>query len=55
VSLLYAAGVCLLAAQALGIYALVTRKADVIFALVMVVLLVLAVVMGAVGVYHKIH
>jgi hypothetical protein len=55
VSLLYAAGVCLLAAQVLGIYALVTRKADVIFSLVMVVLLVLAVAMGAVGVYHKIH
>ncbi len=42
-------------AQILGIYALVTRKADLIFAVVMVVLLVGAVVLGGYGVYHRLH
>jgi hypothetical protein len=55
VNLLYAAGACLVVAQLLGIYGLVTRKADLIFAIVMVALLVGAVVMGGVGAYHKIH
>ena len=50
-----AAGGLLVVAQILGIYALVTRKADLIFALVMGVLLLLAVVLGAYGVYHRIH
>jgi hypothetical protein len=55
VNLLYAAGACLIAAQLLGIYALVTRKADFIFALVMVALLVGAVVLGGVTAYHRIQ
>jgi hypothetical protein len=37
-----------------GIYALITRKADLIFAIVMGLLLVLAAVMAGAGVYHKI-
>ncbi len=54
-SLLYAAGACLVVAQLLGIYGLVTRKADFIFALLMTVLLVSAVLLGGVAAYHRIH
>ena len=54
-SLLYVAGACLVLAQLVGIYGLVTRKADFVFALVMVVLLVGAVVLGGLGAYHRIH
>ncbi len=54
-SAIYAAGLLLIAAQILGIYALVTRKADLIFALTMTVLLVVAVVLGGYGVYHRLH
>ena len=52
---LYAAGILLIAAQILGIYALVTRKADLIFALTMTVILVVAVILGGYGVYHRLH
>ncbi len=52
---IYVAGALLVVAQILGIYALVTRKADLIFAIVMTVLLVLAVVLGIYGVYHRVH
>lgn len=52
---LYAAGTLLILAQILGIYALVTRKADLIFALTMTVILVVAVVLGGYGVYHRLH
>jgi hypothetical protein len=55
VSLLVAAGVCLVVAQLLGIYGLVTRKADFVFALIMGALLVGAVVMGGLGAYDRIH
>jgi hypothetical protein len=55
VSLLYGAAICLVLAQVLGIYALWTRKADLIFALVMVALLVGAVIMGVIGVYDRLH
>jgi hypothetical protein len=51
----YVAGVCLVAAQLLGIYALVSRKADFTFALVMMVLVVVAVASGADGVYRQLH
>ena len=54
-SQLYFAGICLVAAQLLGIYALITRKADLIFSIAMVVLLVLAVVLGGLAVYHRVH
>jgi hypothetical protein len=51
---LYSAGACLVLAQLVGIYGLITRKADLIFALVMALLLVLAAVLAGVGIYHKI-
>ena len=54
-SAIVAAGGLLVIAQILGIYALVTKKADLIFALIMGALLFLAVVLGAYGVYHRIH
>jgi hypothetical protein len=55
VSLLVLAAVCLVAAQVLGIYALVTRKADLIFALVMIVLLALAIFLGAADILQKVR
>jgi hypothetical protein len=55
VRLFYVAGGCLVVAQLLGIYGLVTRKADLIFAVVMGALLVCALVVGGLGVYHRIH
>jgi hypothetical protein len=51
----YVAGVCLIAAQILGIYALVTRKADFTFALIMLLLVVVALGSGAEGVYRQLH
>lgn len=54
-SQLYLAGVFLVAAQLLGIYGLITRKADLIFSIVMVALLVVAVVMGGLAAYHRVH
>jgi hypothetical protein len=53
--LLYVAGGCLVVAQLIGIYGLVTRKADVIFTLIMGALLAGALVLGGVDVYHRIH
>jgi hypothetical protein len=52
---IYAAAVLLVLAQILGIYALVTRKADFIFAITMAVMLFAAVVLGGYGVYHRLH
>jgi hypothetical protein len=49
------AGLCLFAAQLLGLYGLLTRKADLIFAIVMVALLVAAVVMGLDWAYYRVH
>ena len=54
-TLIYSAAGLLVLAQILGIYALITRKADFIFAVMMAVLLVSAVVLGGYGVYHRIH
>ena len=54
-SLLVFAGLCLVAAQLLGLYGLLTRKADLIFAVVMVVLLVASVVIGLDWAYHRVH
>jgi hypothetical protein len=51
----YVAGACLVLAQILGIYALVTRKADFIFALVMAVLVLVALASGAEGAYSQLH
>lgn len=47
--MLYAAAACLVAAQVLGIYALRTRKADLIFSVFMIVLLGAAVALGYIG------
>ena len=52
-TLIYAAAGCLVLAQLLGIYALVSRKADLIFSLVMLTVLVVAVVLGGVGAYDQ--
>jgi hypothetical protein len=51
----YLAGAFLVVAQILGIYALLTRKADLIFALIMLALVVAAVVSGAEGAYSQLH
>ncbi len=48
-TLLYLAAGCLVAAQILGIYALRTRKADLIFSLFMIVLVVMSVTLGYMG------
>jgi hypothetical protein len=55
VSLLYVAGGCLVIAQLIGIYGLITRKADLIFSLVMAALLVSAVALGLIGAYDRLH
>ena len=52
---LYTAGACLVAAQLLGIYGLVTRKADLIIALIMGGLLAVSIVLGGMYAYHRIH
>ncbi|MBV9661897.1 MAG: hypothetical protein JO337_12145 [Acidimicrobiales bacterium] len=54
-TLIYVAAALLVMAQVLGIYALKTRKADFIFAIVMAVLLLGAVLLGGYGVYHRLH
>ncbi len=54
-TLLDGAGICLVLAQLLGIYALITRKADVIMALVMTTLLSGALIMAAADFYDKVH
>ncbi|HUC13003.1 MAG TPA: hypothetical protein VMS00_00995 [Acidimicrobiales bacterium] len=51
----YVAGACLVVAQILGIYALVSRKADFIFVLIMFLLVVVALASGAEGVYRQLH
>ena len=51
----YVAGFCLVVAQILGIYALVSRKADFTFAIIMLLLVVVALGSGADGVYRQLH
>ena len=53
VNLIYTAGVLLVLSQLIGIYGLWTRKADLVFALIMVTLLVVAGILGGLGVYDK--
>ncbi len=48
-TLLYGAAGCLVAAQLLGVYALRTRKADLIFSLFMVALVLASVMLGYMG------
>jgi len=54
VTLLYGAAACLVVAQLVGVYALVTRKADLVFSLLMLTLLVTAGVLGGIGLYDKV-
>lgn len=51
----YTAGVLLALAQLLGIYALVTKKADLVFAVVVTGALVVAIAIGGYGLYHQIR
>jgi hypothetical protein len=51
----YVAGACLVVAQVIGIYGLISRKADLIFALVMVVLVLAALASGAEGAYTQLR
>jgi hypothetical protein len=53
VSLLYGAAVCLVLAQIVGVYALVTRKADLIFSLFMMCLVAASIVLGVFGAYRQ--
>jgi len=52
---LYLAGGLLVVAQATGIYALISKKADVIFTIVMVCLVAAAIAAGADGAYNELH
>lgn len=52
-TLLYLAVICLVVAQLIGIYGLVTRKADLIFSMFMVAMIVLSVTLGAFGAYQQ--
>jgi hypothetical protein len=52
--LLYLAGGCLVVAQLIGIYGLVTRKADLIFSILMGTLLICSLALGGIWVYHRI-
>jgi hypothetical protein len=51
--LLYGAAACLVAAQIIGIYALRSHKADLVFSLCMVALVMTAVVLGYLGARHQ--
>lgn len=51
--MLYGAAGCLVLAQILGIYGLKTKKADLVFAIIMVVLLTAGIVMGISGALQK--
>lgn len=44
-----------MAAQLVGVYGLLTRKADLIFAVVTIVLLAAAVIIGLDWAYHRVH
>jgi hypothetical protein len=50
VTVLYGAAAALVLAQLVGIYGLVTRKADLVFSLLMVVLVVIAAVLAVAGI-----
>ena len=49
VTLLYLAAGCLIGAQILGIYALRSRKADLIFSLLMIAMVMASVALGYLG------
>lgn len=52
---IYAAVALVAVAQIMGVYALVTRKADLIFAVAMVATLAAAAALGLYGIYGKLH
>ncbi len=52
-TLLYTAAGCLVVAQIIGIYGLVTKKADLVFSLLMAGIVVAAVVLAGVGAYDQ--
>jgi hypothetical protein len=52
---LYIAGALLVLAQLVGIYALKTRKADLLFSLLMAALAAAAIVLGAYGALYRLH
>ncbi len=54
-NLIYGAAGCLVVAQIVGLYALLTRKADLVFTLLMILLLGTALVLGSLGVYHQLR
>jgi hypothetical protein len=53
VSLLWIAAACLVVAQLVGIYGLVTRKADLVFSIFMIVLVAISLALGAIGAYRQ--
>lgn len=53
--LLILAAACLVLAQVVGIYALKTHKADLVFSACMIGLLILAVGLGILGAYDELH
>jgi hypothetical protein len=52
---LYVAGALLVLAQLVGIYALKTRKADVVFSVLMAVMVVGAILLGVYGAWYRLH
>jgi hypothetical protein len=54
VSLLWVAAACLVVAQIVGVYGLVTRKADLIFSIFMMILVAVSLVLGVIGAYRQI-
>jgi hypothetical protein len=54
VSLLWVAAACLVVAQVVGVYGLVTRKADLIFSIFMIILVAVSLVLGVIGAYRQI-
>jgi hypothetical protein len=55
VSPFYAAAACLVIAQVLGVYGLVTRKADLVFSICMVALVLAAGALAGYGAYRQVH
>jgi hypothetical protein len=54
VSLLWIAAACLVVAQIVGIYGLISRKADLVFSIFMIALVAVSLVLGVIGAYRQI-
>jgi fumarate reductase subunit D len=52
---LYVAGALLVLSQLVGIYALKTRKADVVFSVIMALMVGAAIVFGIYGALYRLH